>query len=749
MAKKVYLLIPIIAIFTLVQCETPGSPDFTLSNKIDTPLIAESTFQFLGDRNALIDTTNADIRDLINIDGDSFITLSQEENFDFGDLDGAMPEVDVAATSFESMVGEIELGSFSSQDEDGNVGEASFSDLTGQPATLSEGDLLPGAESPFPVNIDLDTDFFVSAQIKQGGLEITLRNELGFDIEELTLDIMSGNSSAGQIVIADFDHITTRTESIMIVENPETDPEVELADISVNVSIRWDNQTMQDDAGSMIVKTIHGENLIASAVEAVIPPQEFRSSGSSDFSDDEFLFSSPGHYVELQSGTLAVQNILNTIDLDIDLLEITFPGLRTPPYTDADSLVIRFEGDQKIPRNNTEPVSRSFDLSDVRIYAENNEVSYNIFAQTEDTQASPGSDSRTITETDRMSAEVALSDLMISEVFGVIANRQVLLNTDIASDGTSVDIMNDLEAEVIEIDGIKDISSRIDGLEFTRASLSILYETNVGVDAAIIGAFLGEDANGNQFFLKGEPGTATEVTENDPIQKLQMDGSQIAASNLIKFKVDGNNSPDEILATTFDKTNSTIVNFLNRLPTSIRFIGIANINPNNVEGTIQNPVVFDPTIAVNIPLALRADRATYIDTTAINLEDLPGPGDDSILDEGSLTIRYTNTIPLGINLELEFLTTEGELITAVPLINDTSIEFKAAAVGNGGFSVSPSEDFTTIHLSRSQLELINQTRNVRLIAGLNTTASEEIRIRTTDDVGVSVSGKFVIRNKID
>ena len=749
MAKKVYLLLPVIAILAFVQCETPGSPDFTLSNKIDTPLIAESTFQFLGDRNALIDTTNADIKDLLDIDSDNFITISQEETFEFGDLDGAVPEVDVTATSFETNVGEIELGSFSSQDEEGNVGEATFDDLTGLPATLPQGDPLPGAESPFPVNIELDTDFFVSAQIKQGGLEITLRNELGFDIEELTLDIMSGNNSVGQIVIADFNHITTRSESISIVENPETDPEVELSDINVNVSIRWEGQTMQDDAGSMLIKNINGQNLVASAVEAVISSQEFRSSGSSGFSDDEFLFNTPGHYVELQSGTLSVQNIVNTIDVDIDVLQISFPGLRTPPYSEADSLVIRFDGDQKIPRNNSQPVSRSHDLTDVRIYAENNIVSYNIFAQTEDTQASPGSDSRTIVETDRVSAEVELNDLLVSEVFGVIANRQVLLNTDVASDGISVDIMNDLEAEIIEIDGIKDISSRIEGIEFTRASLSILYETNVGVDATIIGAFLGEDANGNQFFLRGEPGSDTEVTEADPIQQLQKDGIQIAASDLIKFNIEANSSPDEILASTFDRTNSTIVDFLNRLPTSIRFIGLANINPDNAEGTIQNPVVFDPTIAVNIPLALRADRASYTDTTALNLEDLPGPGDESTLDEGSITIRYTNTIPLGINLELEFLSVEGELITAVPLIDETSIEFKAASVGNGGFSISPAEDFTTIHLSRSQLEQMNQTRNVRLIAGLNTTANEEIRIRTTDDVGVSVSGKFVIRNKID
>ncbi|REL38156.1 hypothetical protein DYD21_05980 [Rhodohalobacter sp. SW132] len=749
MFKKLYLLLPVIAVFALVQCETPGSPDFTLSNKIDSPLIAESTFRFLGDSNALIDTTNENFKNLFTIDGDDLITISQEEDFDFGDLDGAIPVVRVNPTMFQSSVGEIELEAFSSQNENGNVGEASFTDLTGQTAELSEGQTLPGASSPFPVNIELETDFFVSATIRQGSLDISLRNELGFDLLELSLEVFSGNESLGTILIPNFEHGSTRSDLLAIVENPETEPDQLLEDLNADIEITWEEQDMSGDAGSMIIDDIRGENLIATSVNAVISSQEFSSDGSAEFSDEEFQFNSTDHYVELSSGTLSVQHIVNSIDVDIDLLEISFPGLRLPPYGVADSLTIRFDGENRIPRNNTTPVSRSFDLNDVRIYADDNLVKYNIFAQTEDTQASEGSDSRTLHESDEISAEVELTDLEIREVFGVIVNRQVLLNTEISADGTGVDIMNDLEAERIEIDGIDDLSKKVEGIEFTRASLDINYLTNVGVPTTIIGAFLGVDADGNEFFLQGEPGTETEVTAADPTQMLLKDGSPIAPSNLIKFKLDPGQSSDELLSNVFDRENSSITQFLNRLPTSIRFIGLADINPEQTAGIIRNPVIFDPSISLNIPLALRAENATYVDTTAVNLEDLPGADDEQFLEEGAITVRYSNRIPLGINLEMEFLTENGELITTLPLHDQSALEFLPAAVNGSGFSVDPNEDYTVISLTRAQLDEINRTRNVRLIAGLNTTDFKEVRVRTSDDVGVSVSGKFVIQNKID
>jgi hypothetical protein len=162
---KSYLL-SAIAVLLFVQCETPDDPNFNLSQQFETPLIAESRFQFLGDKNALIDTTSEDLSDLFSVDGENLITITKQETFDFEDLNDAIPEIDVAPTQFETQVGEIVLTDFSSTDQNGNLGEANFDNLTGVGVAAQEGDLIPGAQSPFPVNIDLDTDFFESATIK-------------------------------------------------------------------------------------------------------------------------------------------------------------------------------------------------------------------------------------------------------------------------------------------------------------------------------------------------------------------------------------------------------------------------------------------------------------------------------------------------------------------------------------------------------------------------------------------------------
>lgn len=747
------ILLPILALLTLfiVQCETPSSPDFVLSNTIETPLIMESSFQFLGNTNALIDTTgDQDLQDLFIFDGDNFITLSVEEDFDFGDLDDAIPEVDVDPTSFEAEVGEISLTDFSSEGDDGNLGEADFEQLTGLTG-LQEGDPIPGASSPFPANIDLVTDFFVSAMIKSGGIEITIKNRLGFNIDELQLELFSDATSLGTITLNDLDHATSGSETLILVDNPGTDPEVELRDINVNVEISWSDQTMQADAGSLIIEDVQGSELMASSVEAVVPQQDFISSGVSDFSDEEFLFTDPSHYVELESGELSIQNILNSIDVDIELLEITFPDIQLPPYGPSNALVVRFDGENRIVRNNTEPVSQSVSLENARIYAFNNEVNYEILALTEDTQQSPGSDARVINETDLLSAEVDITGLTIREAFGVAVNKQIILGEDDPTNGEGLDLANDIEAKIIEIDGIDAISRKLDGLEFTNSSLSINYFTNVEVPTTVIGAFLGVDANGNEFFLRGAAGSKLEVGADDPTSQLLQNGSPLDPTNLIKFELDGDGNPNIEHSIEFDRNNSSITEFLNALPVEIRFIGLANINESGAEeGRIVNPVRFEPKISVNIPLSIRTlETATYVDTVSSDLSNLPGPEDDLSIIDGSITIRYSNVLPLGIGLSLDFLDENDDVISSIPLQEDDDrIQLLAANVGPNGFVTSERAGNTQITLNRSQLDVLNMTRRVQLSADIRTTDQSEVKVRSTDSISFSINGKFTIQNAI-
>ena len=745
---KPYILAAV-AVLLFVQCETPDDPNFNLSQQFDAPLIAESRFQFLGDENALIDTTSEDLSDLFIVDSDNLITLTKQETFEFDDLNEAIPEVDVEPTQFETQVGEIVLTDFSSVDGNGNLGEANFDNLTGFGTAPQEGDFIPGAQSPFPVNIDLDTDFFESATIKEGAIEIVLRNELGLDLDVLTLELFSDNSSVGSITFSDFNHLTTRSDQITIVDNPDVDPEVLLTNLNVEVEIAWSGQELQSDPGSLIVNSVQGENLVASQVVAQVPSQDFFFSGTTNFDNSEFNFTSPDHYVELQSGTLSIENILNSIDVEISSLQISFPDIRTTPWSEADSLVITFDGENAIPANSTQPVSQTVDLTGTRIFAQNNEVSYNISAVTEDTQADPNNSLRTINETDGVSAEVVIENLIIAEAFGVPSAQQALLNEDDPVNGNEIDLLNDSEAEIIEIDGISDIAQKVDGIEFTNASLSVDYSINTDLPVQIIGAFLGIDSNGDRFFLRGLEGTERAVTDASAADRLRFDGASIPVEDLIQFNIDHPGDPDIVEQITFDRDNTDINQFFSRLPKEIRFIGVALINENEEEGNIRNPVLFDPEFRVNVPLSLRADFATFVDTTSQDLSNLPGPDDDSSIEEGALQIQYANRIPLGFSLRLDFLDESGNLLTSAPVINDDPLQFNAAPVDENGITSSPSNGTTMLNLDRTQLDLLNQTRNIRLSAGVQTTDGQEVSIRDIDDVSISVSGRFKILNQVN
>jgi hypothetical protein len=91
----------------------------------------------------------------------------------------------------------------------------------------------------------------------------------------------------------------------------------------------------------------------------------------------------------------------------------------------------------------------------------------------------------------------------------------------------------------------------------------------------------------------------------------------------------------------------------------------------------------------------------------------------------------------------------GNSLTSLPLSDDLPIEFKAAQTGTNGFTETPTQDYTIISLNRDQLDQLNQTRNIRLTAGLSSSEAQEVRVRNTDDVSISLSGNFVIKNKID
>ncbi len=742
------ILLCVIAAGMFLACEFPKDPDFETSQRVEIPILADKPYQFMGQGDdVLIDTTSSDFDSLFIVDdATQFVSLARSEDFDFGDLDDAIPEVQVDPTSFNAEVGELELGDFSSQGEGGNLGEADFQTITGQdPATFPAGSLIPlGGSAPPGINIDVDTDYFVSATIKSGSLRIEIVNTLGFDLDRLELGFNAGPNPLGTFEFLNVNHDDTLAQTIQFNQGDV------IEDINIDIGLDWSGpQTTQADAGAIIVSDASGENLIASQIVAAVEPQDFTFNDTFTFDDSEFRFEDQNDFVQLSEGRLVFQNFRNDIGIGIDNLIITFPGILLPgPGNDySETLSLEF---LDIAANSAVDAPDQ-DLAGARITAPGNLIEYEIFAATENTQGGAGSTPVTITENDQVNATVAIENIVLDRVVGVVVPREVLLNDDEFEDG-NLDLFNDIEAELTEIDGLDEISQKVDGFEFTNPQLNFDYQTNIGIDTDIIGAFVGVNGKGERVFLTGDPGSAFQVQPGDPIDGLFINGQPLQPNQLIKFPIvpsgtDGSVTPGSL---TFDRTTTNVDAFLNNLPSEIRFIGKAAINPDSQSGGVGNPVVFDPQIDVSLPFEVRANNATFSDTVDADLGDLPGEGDDAELEELVVYINYTNGLPLGFNLDLIFLDENDQ---EIPNTRLEDVEILPGEVDANGFVTSPSVSALVISFNESQRQNINQTRKIELEATLQTTSdvtgSGFIRFRTTDEVVLGLSLSAGVINSVN
>lgn len=732
------------AVGLLSQCELPSSaPKFKAQQALEVPILKSASFTFLGGTGALIDTTKGDIGDLLTTDANGLVILSKETEFEFGDLNDAIPVVSVDPTNVNAQVGDLSLGSFASNNADG-LGRANFQQLTTlNPALFGPGTPLPGGASPFPVNIDVSTDYFVSATIKNGSLSITLRNTLGFNLSTLTMQLRSGTTVIGDFNFANLNHNSQITETLALSEGTV------LTDINMNVSISWGAQQMQATPQDLIVQDVAGIGLTASQVVAVLPGQSFDTRGTFSVDPDQFIFGDMNDFIEMSSGALTIESLNNNMDITIEDFVLSFPTIRRPPYAAGDSLVIRFTGATRI--NARSSISNFvIPMANVRLYAPNNEVTYNLAAVTQDNQQGTGSTPSTVNNTDNVSARILIENLAIRQAFGTIKRRDVELNEDDPSNGTNIDLFNDVEANLIEIDGISDLSDKVGGLEFTDASFLISYNTNIGIGAKVVGAFVGVDTKGEQVFLTGAAGTPFEVTSN-PFTNLTANGTPLTAAQMIQFELatspDGSLVPGVI---EFNKTNSTIIEFLNTLPTEIRFVGKAVINEDETRGQIQSPVRFEPVILVDIPLAIQTvTAASYEDTLKADMGSLPGPEDDNRLNSGTLEITYSNRLPLQIGLDLVFLDENFQPVTRSPLTGAQPHTILAAPVGSTGFVSGPRSGTMNITLNQAQLDVLNRARHVALTASLLTTNSGEVRLRDVDGFSLGVKARFTLTSSFD
>jgi len=393
----------------------------------------------------------------------------------------------------------------------------------------------------------------------------------------------------------------------------------------------------------------------------------------------------------------------------------------------------------------------NIDLSGYRIFAENNEVSYNIVAATENTQSGPNAGPVTISETDEITASVDISGLTIESAFGIVLAQTVLLgDNDVSNDTGSeiLDVFNDNEAEVTTIDGLDEFSDQIDGFKFTEPIININYTSNIKIETTIYAALVGVDADGNTVYLSGNAGGPNEVTASDPISGLVANGQQLLPEQLVKFSIDNvSDCQNNTCQISFNINTTNVDDFLNNLPSDIRFVGRAVVNESENEASISTPLEFNPGLNVDLPLAFRTELgnpANYTDTTDVSL-DL---GEDTDITEGQIFFLYTNDLPIGLNVFLSFQdSTNNELFTLPNPGNEYRLV--ASPVDDvTGFATGGQENNSFVAtLTEDQLRLLKTADIVEFSINLRSSENKAVRLRASDSFRISLGARIKIENK--
>ena len=204
------------------------------------------------------------------------------------------------------------------------------------------------------------------------------------------------------------------------------------------------------------------------------------------------------------------------------------------------------------------------------------------------------------------------------------------------------------------------------------------------------------------------------------------------------FEIAQSTIPGTMVATNvrLDKTNSSIVEFLDALPTNLIYSGQMSLNPSNTGGVINflsRQDVLQLGLEIDLPLALRTSNLRFEDEVEIDLTE-----DDSLIDFISLGLRSENDFPLDLDIKLFFLDSSRVVLDSVyvPLLD-------AAAVDANGRGIQASTNDFQVVLEQSQIQTMIRSSYwlIRGQAKSPNNGATAIKIYSDYELKVSVSLK--------
>ena len=474
--------------------------------------------------------------------------------------------------------------------------------------------------------------------------------------------------------------------------------------------------------------------------------ETFHTRGSLTWNMDDVTFLADD-FVELNQGDLVLENVVNTLDVALDTVQVSFSGIRKPPFGSGDSLVISFiRGASNQPEHyifagipsQASGLVYQIALSGLRIYPENNTLRYFIRGRVEHSNTL-----RTLRRTDSLKATAVIRNIDFREVR---ATTQQLV-TSITPDRNGDDYLDlATEAEQVSIEGLAELSQRVRNLRITGTVFSLSLTTNVVGNVILYLALQGTREDGSSLFLEGQGAFAVPPGDS-VVEKMLYEGTPLPPEHIIRLQFAGAPSPDQPVTRTFVFTpdNSNIDDFLSLLPSEIRAIGRAAM-----DGPVQlrRPLELDASAGLTIPLHITSPALDIQDTLDINFQDIADlptdPEDDVQIKEAQLQIFYENGIPLKGTVQLDILDEQGQPV-GIRLPTEEPLTIASAPVDQQGFATGFQPGEQTITLTREAINRLKQGKKARMRLVLYTPSpGQEAYLRASDAIRIRLQARFHI-----
>lgn len=587
---------------------------------------------------------------------------------------------------------------------------------------------------------------------REGEATITVTNTLPIMVRIEALDITNVDAvdrfPAGSTVLS--------TSGPEIPPGASADFPVDLSNVGIGTRVAISARASSEGADQTV--TLKADQGLAFSFDGFVeidrlsftPDAEtFNTDGIFDLDVDDVRFTSDADYVTLKSGALEISDLLNGLDLGLARVDISLPDFRLPPYGVGDTLVISFQGSfdnpeafkyRKIDRNEG-PRDISVDLSDVRVYPLDNQLTYHISATSE-----AAASTRTIDASDEISASIQVRDAEIGTVSAFIEPFATDVTDDANGDG-QLDVLDDAEAALTSLDNLDDLADQdIDGLSFSGSEFTFNIQTNITTDLDLYAVLVGATSDGQTVFLSGKGPNAVSAADT-MAAGFTAGGAPVRPEDMIRLSIEGAPVPGQTVTRTvvLDASNSNVDAFISELPQEVRYVGRALVQAGGGHDVLVEPFELSASIGASIPVNIGGDFSfsDVLDANLSDLSDLTDPTKDVLVEGAALRLSYENGIPLGLDARLEVLDALGEVTVAFPTEGNPALRLEPAKTDANGTAAEMRPGMVEIPVSEDELRRLSRGQQIRLVLGFETDPSgPSARLRTDDTVKLSLQGDF-------